>query len=45
MRGGSTQYTFDLDQVRVNAVPEPAAALLAAIGGWLALAFVHRRDQ
>jgi hypothetical protein len=43
LRGGSTPYTFDLDQVRVNIVPEPAAGLLAAAGGGMALAIARRR--
>jgi hypothetical protein len=45
LRGGATPFTFDLDQVRVNAVPEPASGLLAAIGGWAAVALARRRGR
>jgi hypothetical protein len=42
--GSTTAYTFDLDAVRVNVVPEPATAgLLAVAGGALALVVRRRR--
>jgi hypothetical protein len=44
LRGGSTPYTFDLDQVRINVVPEPAAGLLSLAAGAAALALGRRRS-
>ncbi len=43
LRGGATPYTFDLDQVRVNVVPEPGAWRLVAAGCGAALAIGRRR--
>jgi hypothetical protein len=42
--GSTTAFTFDLDAVRVNVVPEPATAgLIALVGGAMALVVRRRR--
>jgi hypothetical protein len=45
LRGGSSLYTFDLDQVRINVVPEPAAGLLLLASGVAALGIGRRRSR
>lgn len=45
LRGGATSYTFDLDQVRVNALPEPSTWLLASAGALAAGTVMRRRSR
>ena len=42
LKGGTTPFTFDMDQVAVSTIPEPATGLLGAVAA-AAIAFVQKR--